>query len=76
MNALKPDAERRVFPLGTAYLPPRLHIIQYLIRQQRAQLNQLLNPQRQMTPRAFQVERQITHHRISRSQRLDRKSVV
>lgn len=44
---------RRITPgflLGNAYLLPRLHIIQHPIRQQRTQLNQLLNPQRHMTP--------------------------
>ena len=45
-------------------------VIQHPIRQQRTQLNQLLNPLRHMTPRSIQINRKHTHHGISRSQGL------
>ena len=56
------------FFIGERILLPRFHVIQHPIRQQRTELNQLLDTLRHMTPRSIQIKRQITDHGISRSQ--------
>jgi hypothetical protein len=46
----------------------RIDVIQRPIRQQLAQLDHLLNTQRKVPTRAFQVECQVTGHGIGRGQ--------
>ena len=57
-------AEREQAPSPREVRLTWVDVIQHAIGQQRTQLNQLLNPQRQMAPRAIQVKRQITNHGI------------